>query len=44
MYSAVVTQVYASSFTYRATEADMSTSAAYTTQPVSYIAIGKWKR
>ena len=44
MYSAVVTQVYASSFTYRATEADMSTSTAYTTQPVSYIAIGKWKR
>lgn len=44
MYSAVVTQVYASSFTYRATEADMSTSAVYTTQPVSYIAIGKWKR
>lgn len=44
MYSAVVTQVYASSFTYRATEADMSTSASYTTQPVSYIAIGKWKR
>ena len=44
MYSAVVTQVYASSFTYRATEADMSTSATYTTQPVSYIAIGKWKR
>lgn len=44
MYSAVVTQVYAPSFTYRATEADMSTSAAYTTQPVSYIAIGKWKR
>lgn len=44
MYSAVVTQVYASSFTYRATETDMSTSAAYTTQPVSYIAIGKWKR
>lgn len=44
MYSAVVTQVYASSFKYRATEADMSTSAAYTTQPVSYIAIGKWKR
>lgn len=44
MYSAVVTQVYASNFTYRATEADMSTSAAYTTQPVSYIAIGKWKR
>lgn len=44
MYSAVVTQVYAASFTYRATEADMSTSAAYTTQPVSYIAIGKWKR
>lgn len=44
MYSAVVTQVYASSFVYRATEADMSTSAAYTTQPVSYIAIGKWKR
>ena len=44
MYSAVVTQVYASSFTYRATEADMSTSAEYTTQPVSYIAIGKWKR
>lgn len=44
MYSAVVTQVYAAGFTYRATEADMSTSAAYTTQPVSYIAIGKWKR
>lgn len=44
MYSAVVTQVYASGFTYRATEADMSTSATYTTQPVSYIAIGKWKR
>lgn len=44
VYSAVVTQVYASSFTYRATEANMSTSAAYTTQPVSYIAIGKWKR
>ena len=44
MYSAVVTQVHAPSFTYRATEADMSTSAAYTTQPVSYIAIGKWKR
>lgn len=44
MYSVVVTQVYASSFTYRATEADMSTSAAYATQPVSYIAIGKWKR
>lgn len=44
MYSAVVTQVYAPSFTYRATEADMNTSAAYTTQPVSYIAIGKWKR
>lgn len=44
MYSAIVTQVYAASFAYRATEADMSTSAAYTTQPVSYIAIGKWKR
>lgn len=44
MYSAVVTQVYAAGFTYRATEADMSTSATYTTQPVSYIAIGKWKR
>lgn len=44
MYSAVVTQVYASGFAYRATEADMSTSAAHTTQPVSYIAIGKWKR
>lgn len=44
MYSAVVTQVYASSFTYRATEANMNTSATYTTQPVSYIAIGKWKR
>lgn len=44
MYSAVVTQVYAASFTYRAAEADMSTSAAYTTQPVSYIAIGKWKK
>ena len=44
MYSAVVTSVYASSFVYRATEADMSTSASYTTQPVSYIAIGKWKR
>lgn len=44
MYSAVVTQVHAASFTYRATEADMGTSAAYTTQPVSYIAIGKWRR
>lgn len=44
MYSAVVTQVYAAGFAYRATEADMSTSAAFTTQPVSYIAIGKWKR
>lgn len=44
MYSAVVTQVYTTSFAYRATEADMSTSATYTTQPVSYIAIGKWKR
>lgn len=44
IYSAVVTSVYASSFVYRATEADMSTSASYTTQPVSYIAIGKWKR
>ena len=44
MYSAVVTQVYAAGFAYIATEADMSTSAAYTTQPVSYIAIGKWKR
>ena len=44
MYSAVVTSVHASSFVYRATEADMRTSASYTTQPVSYIAIGKWKR
>lgn len=44
MYSAVVTQVYAAGFAYRATEADMSTQALYTTQPVSYIAIGKWKR
>lgn len=44
IYSTVVTQVYAGGFTYRATEADMSTSAVYSAQPVSYIAIGKWKR
>lgn len=44
IYSAVVTQVSASSFTYSAVEADLATFAKYTTQPVSYIAIGKWKK
>lgn len=43
IYSAVVTQVSASSFTYSAVETDLATLVTYTTQPVSYIAIGKWK-
>lgn len=43
IYSAVVTEVSASSFTYSAIEADLATLTKYTTQPVSYIAIGKWK-
>lgn len=44
IYSAVVTEVSASSFTYSAIEADLATLTKYTTQPVSYIAIGKWKK
>lgn len=44
MYSAVVTQVSASSFTYSAIEVDLVTTTKYTTQPVSYIAIGKWEK